>query len=191
MKFKEKNKIISDVVKILESGGTILYPTDTVWGIGCDATNSKAIKKIYSIKKREITKPLIILMDNTNLLKDYIDFIPKKVYKIIKTTTKPTSIIYDNPKNLPEILIHKNSIAIRIVKLKHLTELIKIFGKPITSTSANISGEELPNCLSQIDNKIKQEVDYIIPKNFIEENMKHKTSQLLKLNNNNIEIIRN
>ena len=191
MKLKEKNKIIRDVVKILESGGTILYPTDTVWGIGCDATNSKAIKKIYSIKKREITKPLIILMDNTNLLKNYIDFIPKKVYEIIKTTKEPTSIIYDNPKNLPEILIHKNSIAIRIVELKHLTELIKIFGKPITSTSANISGEELPNCLSQIDNKIKQEVDYIIPENFIEENMKHKTSQLLKLNNNNIKIIRN
>jgi len=191
MKLKEKNEIISDVVEILKSGGTILYPTDTVWGIGCDATNSKAIKKIYSIKKREITKPLIILMDNINLLKNYIDFIPNKVYEIINTTTKPTSIIYDNPKHLPEILIHKNSIAIRIVEVKNLTELIKIFGKPITSTSANISGEELPNCFSQINNKIKQEVDYIIPEDFIEEKMKQETSQLLKLNNNNIKIIRN
>ena len=192
MTINNKNNIIQKSIEVLKSGGTILYPTDTVWGIGCDATNPKAIKKVYSIKKRSTEKPLILLMNNADLLLNYVESVPQIAYKIINTASRPTTIIYNNPINLPNMLIHQNTIAIRVIQDSNLKELLNIFAKPITSTSANITGNQTPYKLENIDNKIKKAVDYIIPESFMNRPIASKASKLIKLSNNSkIEVIRN
>ena len=186
------NNIIQKSIEVLKSGGTILYPTDTVWGIGCDATNPIAIKKVYSIKKRSTEKPLILLMNNVDLLLNYVESVPQIAYKIINTASRPTTIIYNNPINLPNMLIHQNTIAIRVIQDSNLKELLNIFAKPITSTSANITGNQTPDKLENIDNDIKNAVDYIIPESFMNRPVATKASKLIKLSNNSkIEVIRN
>jgi L-threonylcarbamoyladenylate synthase len=192
MTINNKNNIIQKSIEVLKSGGTILYPTDTVWGIGCDATNPKAIKKVYSIKKRSTEKPLILLMNNVDLLLNYVESVPQIAYKIINTASRPTTIIYNNPINLPNMLIHQNTIAIRVIQDSNLKELLNIFAKPITSTSANITGNQTPDKLENIDNDIKNAVDYIIPESFMNRPVATKASKLIKLSNNSkIEVIRN
>ena len=124
MTINNHNNIIQKSIEVLKSGGTILYPTDTVWGIGCDATNPKAIKKVYSIKKRSTEKPLILLMNNADLLLNYVESVPQIAYKIINTASRPTTIIYNNPINLPNMLIHQNTIAIRVLQDSNLKELL-------------------------------------------------------------------
>ena len=163
-----------------------------MWGIGCDATNPKAIKKVYSIKKRSTEKPLILLMNNVDLLLNYVESVPQIAYKIINTASRPTTIIYNNPINLPNMLIHQNTIAIRVIQDSNLKELLNIFAKPITSTSANITGNQTPDKLEKIDNDIKNAVDYIIPESFMNRPVATKASKLIKLSNNSkIEVIRN
>ena len=192
MTINNQNNIIQKSIEVLKSGGTILYPTDTVWGIGCDATNPKAIKKVYSIKKRSTEKPLILLMNNVDLLLNYVESVPQIAYKIINTASRPTTIIYNNPINLPNMLIHQNTIAIRVIQDSNLKELLNIFAKPITSTSANITGNQTPDKLENIDNDIKNAVDYIIPESFMTTSLETKASKLIKLSNNSkIEVIRN
>ena len=192
MTINNQNNIIQKSIEVLKSGGTILYPTDTVWGIGCDATNPKAIKKVYSIKKRSTEKPLILLMNNADLLLNYVESVPQIAYKIINTASRPTTIIYNNPINLPNMLIHQNTIAIRVLQDSNLKELLNIFAKPITSTSANITGNQTPDKLENIDNDIKNAVDYIIPESFMNRPVATKASKLIKLSNNSkIEVIRN
>ena len=192
MTINNHNNIIQKSIEVLKSGGTILYPTDTVWGIGCDATNPKAIKKVYSIKKRSTEKPLILLMNNADLLLNYVESVPQIAYKIINTASRPTTIIYNNPINLPNMLIHQNTIAIRVLQDSNLKELLNIFAKPITSTSANITGNQTPDKLENIDNEIKNAVDYIIPESFMNRPIASKASKLIKLSNNSkIEVIRN
>tara|TARA_Y100000766_G_scaffold205324_1_gene177169 strand:- start:1690 stop:2268 length:579 start_codon:yes stop_codon:yes gene_type:complete len=192
MTINNKNNIIQKSIEVLKFGGTILYPTDTVWGIGCDATNPKAIKKVYSIKKRSTEKPLILLMNNVDLLLNYVESVPQIAYKIINTASRPTTIIYNNPINLPNMLIHQNTIAIRVIQDSNLKELLNIFAKPITSTSANITGNQTPDKLENIDNDIKNAVDYIIPESFMNRPVATKASKLIKLSNNSkIEVIRN
>ena len=192
MTINNRNNIIQKSIEVLKSGGTILYPTDTVWGIGCDATNPKAIKKVYSIKKRSTEKPLILLMNNVDLLLNYVESVPQIAYKIINTASRPTTIIYNNPINLPNMLIHQNTIAIRVIQDSNLKELLNIFAKPITSTSANITGNQTPDKLENIDNDIKNAVDYIIPESFMNRPVATKASKLIKLSNNSkIEVIRN
>jgi len=192
MTINNQNNIIQKSIEVLKSGGTILYPTDTVWGIGCDATNPKAIKKVYSIKKRSTEKPLILLMNNVDLLLNYVESVPQIAYKIINTASRPTTIIYNNPINLPNMLIHQNTIAIRVIQDSNLKELLNIFAKPITSTSANITGNQTPDKLENIDNDIKNAVDYIIPESFMNRPVATKASKLIKLSNNSkIEVIRN
>ena len=187
-----KNSIIKKSIAVLNAGGTILYPTDTVWGIGCDATNAEAIAKIYEIKKRSTKKPLILLMHNKDLLKNYISSVPKIVNQIINKSSRPTTIIYNNPINLPKILIYQDTIAIRIIKKSNLNELLNSFKKPITSTSANISGNKTPDKLDNIDDTIKNSVDYIIPEAFVKNDAYNKASKLIKIiGKSRIEIIRN
>lgn len=147
----------------LKAGKTLLYPTDTVWGIGCDATNENAVKKIYQIKQRAESKSLIILVDSLEMLKIYVDAIPKKVIEILASATKPTTIIYNSPEKLAKNIIAKdNTVAIRIVENDFCKALIKEFGKPIVSTSANISGEPTPKSFAEISNAILDSVDYIV-----------------------------
>ena len=154
---------INNSIHILEKGGIILYPTDTIWGIGCDATNSAAIEKIFQIKKRNESKSLIILVSDTDMLEEYVKDIPEIAFDLIKSIEKPTTIIYPEAKNLPSnVIAPDKSIAVRIVNDDFCRQLVTLFGKPIVSTSANISGEQAPLMFSKISEKIIQSVDYII-----------------------------
>ena len=154
---------LKKAVEVLQNGGIILYPTDTIWGIGCDATNEAAVQKIFQIKKREDSKSMLVLMENANLLERYVEEIPEVAFDLIELSEKPVTIIYDGAKNLAKNLIASDgSIGIRITSEDFTRQLIQRFKKPIVSTSANVSGETSPANFSEISDKIKQAVDYIV-----------------------------
>ncbi len=144
------------LVEQLQQGELILYPTDTIWGIGCDATNIDAIHQIDVVKQRAIGKHYVLLMDSYDMLEEYIAYIPLKARNLIDYHSRPLTIVYDEPLGLPkEILAGDGSIAIRITKDPFCQEVIQSFGKPIVSTSANISGQPFPTCFADIDMQIK------------------------------------
>jgi len=154
---------IDNALRILETGGTILYPTDTIWGIGCDATNKEAVEKIYHIKHRSEAKSLIVLIDHIDKLSTYIEKVPDITGDLLASITNPLTIIYSNARKLaPNVIASDGTIAIRIVKDDFCSELIRRYGKPIVSTSANISGYDPPVVFSQIIAEIKKAVDYIV-----------------------------
>ena len=154
---------LQNTVESLNNLAVILYPTDTVWGLGCDATSEVAIDKIYKIKKRDESKSLIILVDSVQMLRHYIEDIPRKARLILQETSKPTTIIYSNPKGLADNLVAQdNTVAIRIVQDEFCKQLIKKFGRPIVSTSANISKRPTPNSFEEIELPILNAVDYIV-----------------------------
>lgn len=148
----------------LKEGQTILYPTDTVWGIGCDATNENAVKNVFKIKKRAESKSLVILVSSLEMLQQIIRHIPKVALDFLEQSNRPTTIIYDNPKGLAQNVVAKdNTVGIRMVQDDFCKELIHRFGKPIVSTSANISGEPTPSSFEEISSRIKKQVDFIVP----------------------------
>ena len=180
---------INRTLVALKSQKTILYPTDTVWGIGCDATDFDAVAKIYNIKQRVESKSLIILVASLEMLQNYIEEIPKKAIEILRKSTKPTTIIYKNPKGLAKNCIAEdNTIAIRIVQNEFCQELIRQFGKPIVSTSANISGIPTPKSFSEIGSTILDSVDYIV--NLQQEKIASAASRILKISDEKVEVIR-
>lgn len=181
---------ISQDIEILKAGGTLLYPTDTIWGIGCDATNIEAVKKIFEIKKRERNKSLIILVESEKRLQELVD-VPEAAWQIIDLSEKPVTIVYDNPKGLPaELLAEDGSIGIRIVKNQYCQKLISGINKPLVSTSANLSGEKSPVKFSDISDAIKTQVDYI-SKEQRDTVSKYTGSSVIKVwNNNQIKILR-
>ncbi|MDE5418410.1 threonylcarbamoyl-AMP synthase [Labilibaculum sp. DW002] len=154
---------IKKALEVLKSGGIILYPTDTIWGIGCDATNAEAVKRVYEIKQREDSKSMLVLMENPNRISSYVDDVPEIALDLLEVTNKPTTIIYSGAKNLANNLINSDgSIGIRITDENFTQQLIQRFRKPIVSTSANISGEPSPANFDEIDEEIKEAVDYIV-----------------------------
>ncbi|UBB89584.1 threonylcarbamoyl-AMP synthase [Candidatus Kaistella beijingensis] len=156
---------MEQIIQTLKSGGTILYPTDTIWGIGCDATNIDAIEKIFEIKKREKTKSMIILVESEKRLQDLVD-VPEMAWEIMDLSEKPVTIIYDHPKNLPkELLAEDGSIGIRLVKNDFLKKLISKLNKPLVSTSANFSGEKSPMKFLDISHEIVDAVDFVVEEN--------------------------
>lgn len=156
---------MQNLINTLQSGGTILYPTDTIWGIGCDATNIEAINRIFEIKKREKNKSMIILVENEKRLQDLVE-VPELAWEIMDLSEKPVTIIYDNPKGLPkEILAEDGSIGIRLVKDNYLKKLIGKLNKPLVSTSANLSGDKSPMKFSDINDEIINSVDAISDEN--------------------------
>lgn len=156
------NEDIQKALETLHNGGLILYPTDTIWGIGCDATNPKAVERIYKLKQREDSKSMLVLLDNDAKLNSYIDEIPEVAWDLIEFSTKPLTIIYPKAKNLAHNLIAKDeSIGIRITQEEFSSKLCQRFKKPIISTSANISGNNSPNNFNEISDEIKNGVDYI------------------------------
>jgi len=154
---------VDHCLSVLEQGGTILYPTDTVWGIGCDATNPAAVQKVYSIKDRPEKKSMIVLLaDEKDLLK-YVANPDPSVFEFLKNTSRPTTVIYDGAVGLADNLVHEDgSVAIRIVEDKFCRHLLKRFRKPIVSTSANLSGDPTPKKFSDILNHIVTNVDYAV-----------------------------
>ncbi len=181
---------IEKAVEILKKGGIILYPTDTIWGIGCDATNVDAIEKVFKIKQRDKTKNLIILVESERRLQEYVN-VPSLAWDLIDLSNKPLTIIYDNPQNLPKTLISdKNTIGIRLTHDPFCKKLISKLNKPIVSTSANISGESSPENFSSISSKILEGVDYIINLRH-EEIKKYASSSIIQLSEDGrIKVIR-
>lgn len=148
---------------IILSGGIILYPTDTIWGIGCDATNQESVRDIYQIKKRTDTKSMLVLMDGIDMLDKYLENLPSQALEIIKNAVKPTTIIYPGARNLAENLVAADgSIGIRLTTDPFCRKLIEYTGRPIVSTSANISGEQSPSTFQMITSPLRQQVDYVV-----------------------------
>ncbi len=154
---------IKKAIEVLQRGGLILYPTDTIWGIGCDATNVEAVKKVYALKQREDSKSMLILLDRDAKLNSYVDEVPEMAWDLIDLSTKPITIIYPNAKNLAtNLLAEDKSIGIRVTTEEFSKQLCMRFKKPIVSTSANISGESSPNFFGEISETVKSGVDYIV-----------------------------
>lgn len=165
---------------VLKRGGLILYPTDTVWGIGCDATNPEAVDRVYALKKRAESKSLICLVSDFKMLNQYVENIPEVAYDILKYAAKPTTIIYDDPIRISTNLIAPdNSTAFRVCRNKFCNFLLKKFRKPIVSTSANISGKPTPQSFSEISQEIINGVDYVV--NLDRDRKSSKPSAIIKL----------
>ncbi|MDC6352537.1 L-threonylcarbamoyladenylate synthase [Zeaxanthinibacter sp. PT1] len=159
----EYGKEINECIAVLERGGLILYPTDTVWGIGCDATNKEAVSKVYELKRRPDSKALICLVANDFMLEKHVEEVPDLAYDIMDMSSKPTTIIYDRPKGIaPNLVAADNTLAIRVASDDFCRKLIGKFGNPIVSTSANISGDPTPQSFSEISNDILKGVDYAV-----------------------------
>ena len=172
---------LKNALDILYQGGVILYPTDTIWGLGCDATNEAAVKRVYEIKKRADSKSMLVLMENINLLERYVAEVPEIAYSLIEVNDKPMTIIYPGAKNLAKNLVAEDgTVGIRITSEEFTRELIRRFKKPIVSTSANISGEKSPSVFAEISDEIKAAVDYVV--NYRqEETVPAKPSSIIKL----------
>ena len=154
---------LNAAVEILRQGGVLVYPTDTIWGIGCDATNEKAVRKIYEIKKREDAKTMLVLLDDADKLDEYVSEVPEIAWDLIDVSDTPLTIIYPGAQNVAKGLIADDgSLAIRIVKDEFCSRLIKKFGKPVVSTSANFSGKPWPINFSRIDKKLLDKADYVV-----------------------------
>ncbi|MEY4278122.1 MAG: hypothetical protein RL377_126 [Bacteroidota bacterium] len=160
--FQFENDIQSCLNQLME-GGLILYPTDTVWGIGCDATNPLAVQRIFELKKRVDSKAMIVLVENETAILNYVNNPELQIFDYIKGIHKPTTVIYQNAKNLaPNLLAADGTVAIRICKDKFCQTLLKQFGKPIVSTSANISSFPTPLCFRDISLDIIEGVNYVV-----------------------------
>lgn len=154
---------IVQCLKTLSAGGLILYPTDTVWGIGCDATNADAVKKVYQLKQRDDSKAMIVLIDSADHLDHYVVDVPMIARELIDVAVKPLTIIYEGAYNLaPNVLGDQDSVGIRIPNDEFCHRLCERFGKPIVSTSANVSGHPTAKTFADIDASIVQGVDYAV-----------------------------
>ena len=181
---------IKNACEVMRNGGIILYPTDTIWGIGCDATNPKAVAKIYQLKQRCDSKALIVLLNDVNQLHRYVDDVPEIAYDLIDAAVKPLTVVFDQGRNLcKELCAEDGSVGIRITRENFSQKLCRAFRKPIVSTSANISGSPTPLTFSQISDEIKQGVDYIVKSN--RNNTTSQPSSVIKLSNDGcIKILR-
>ena len=154
---------IRKACEVLQKGGVILYPTDTVWGIGCDATNEEAVKRVYEIKRRADSKAMLVLVDSDVKVDFYVKDVPEVAWDVIQYATKPLTIIYDDARNLaPGLIGEDGSVGIRVTSEEFSKQLCFRFRKAIVSTSANISGQPAPASFSEIQDEIKQAVDYIV-----------------------------
>lgn len=185
------NDEIQNALKVLQAGGVILYPTDTIWGIGCDATNEAAVKKVYDIKKRSDAKSMLVLISPVGLLNSYVVEVPDLAWDLVELADKPLTIIYPEAKNLaPNLLAADKSIGIRVTNEDFSKKLCERFRKPIVSTSANVSGSLSPRCFADISEEIKQGVDYVV--NYRQAEVADtKASSIIKLGLGNlIDVIR-
>lgn len=181
---------IESCLKVLNEGGLILYPTDTVWGIGCDATNEEAVEKVYGLKQRPDSKALICLVANIRMLERHVYEVPEPAYDLVELSTRPTTIIYDQPMNVAKNLVAEDdTLAIRVASDEFCQRLTARMKRPLVSTSANISGRPTPGSFAEIDEEILKGVDYIV--NLHREKKNGPPSSIIKLGNNGlVKIIR-
>lgn len=184
------NTQIHNAFEIIKNGGIILYPTDTVWGIGCDATNEIAVAKIYALKQREESKSMICLLNGEKMMYQIFPKIPEVAWEILDHSEKPTTLILDQPKNIAKNLIAPdNTLAIRMVKEPFCFKLMERMKKPLVSTSANISVNPTPTCFNEISQEILNGVDYIV--NLQQDKICKKPSTIIKLTlDSQVKIIR-
>jgi len=179
---KELVREVQAAEEELLMGNVILYPTDTVWGIGCDATDAKAVQKIFKIKDRDTSKALIILVADEKMLAEYVEDVPESFAKLLKEQSQPTTYIFPRAKNLPEALIGEDgSIAIRIVNDEFCHRLIRQIDHPLVSTSANLSGGKSPATFAEIDEELKKRVDHVVRWRQ-DEDEPAKPSRIIKIN---------
>jgi L-threonylcarbamoyladenylate synthase len=154
---------VARALKVLQDGGIILYPTDTIWGIGCDAGNTEAVKKIYALKQRDEAKSMIILLDTDNKLQSYVSHVPDIAYDLMEYAENPLTLVMPGAKNISPALINEDgSIGIRVPKHDFCTQLIQRLRKPLVSTSANISGQPSPKNFGEVSADILEGVDYVV-----------------------------
>ncbi len=154
---------MAEAVRVLKAGGVILYPTDTVWGLGCDATNAEAVERIYRIKQRQDSKALIVLADSEAMISRYVAEVPEVAWDVIELATRPTTVIFDRGLNLaPNLLAQDGSVGIRLSREAFSSQLCFHLRKPIVSTSANVSGQPSPRIFREIIGEIRQQVDYVV-----------------------------
>lgn len=181
---------IKQAVEVLRQGGVILYPTDTIWGLGCDATCESAVHRIFEIKRRADSKSMLVLVDSEAKLQGYVQEIPDMAWDLMEFSEKPITIIYPQAKNLAKNLIAEDgSVGIRVTKEVFSKRLCEAFRRPIVSTSANVSGVASPSCFSDISSEIRDAVDYVVP--LRQEEQMALPSSIIKLEvNGEIKIIR-
>lgn len=157
------NDEVAKALKVLQNGGIILYPTDTIWGIGCDASNEEAVKKIYALKQREESKSMIVLLANDNQLQSHVSEVPDIAYDLIEYAENPLTLVMPGAKNLAKNLIAADgSIGLRVTKHQFCQQLIQRLRRPLVSTSANISGQPSPKNFNAINEEIIEGVDYVV-----------------------------
>lgn len=190
IKMNDISTEVHNAFEVINQGGIILYPTDTVWGIGCDATNPEAVAKVYALKKRADSQSMIVLMNGEKMLYNVFKDIPEVAWQILDATDKPTTLILDNPRNVaPAIVAKDNSLGMRLVKEPFCFRLLERMKKPLVSTSANISGQPTPASFKEISQEIIAGVDYIV--NLDKNKVSGKPSAIIKLTNDaQVKIIR-
>ncbi|MGM9760860.1 MAG: L-threonylcarbamoyladenylate synthase [Parabacteroides sp.] len=175
------NEDLKQACEVLRQGGLILYPTDTIWGIGCDATNEEAVRRVYQLKQRADHKAMLLLLDNEARLETYVTEVPEIAWNLIEVADRPLTLIYPGARNVaPALLAEDGSVGIRITQEEFSRRLCERFRKPIVSTSANISGEPSPHVFQEISETIRQGVDYIV-RYRQEETTPAQPSQIIKL----------
>lgn len=184
------NTEVQNAYEVIKNGGIILYPTDTVWGIGCDASNPEAVKKIYALKQREESKSMIVLMNGEKMMYTVFKDIPEVAWQILDLSEKPTTLILDNPRNVaPNIIAEDKTLGVRIVKEPFCFKLMERMKKPLVSTSANISGMFTPKSFKEISPEILKGVDYVV--NLHHDKICDKPSTIIKLTNDSqVKVIR-
>lgn len=185
------NNDIREAIKVLKRGGVILYPTDTIWGLGCDPNNEEAIRRIYSIKQREDSKSMLVLASDLAMLERYVEEVPDAAAQLIEASDSPLTIIYPAARNVHSLLIAEDgSLGIRIPDDEFVQALLIAFRKPLVSTSANISGQPSPAIFKDISRTIINEVDYVVKFKQMD-NRPAKASSIIKVDQHNrIQIIR-
>ncbi|AND64818.1 translation factor Sua5 [Flavobacterium covae] len=184
------NTEIHNAFEVIKDGGIILYPTDTVWGIGCDATNPDAIKKIYALKQREESKSMIVLVNGERMIYNIFNNLPEVAWQILDVSEKPTTLVLDNPRNVaPNIIADDKTLGMRVVTEPFCFKLMERMKKPLVSTSANISGQPTPISFKEISPEIIKGVDYVV--NLHQEKICNKPSTIIKITNDSqVKIIR-
>jgi len=180
---------LKNALRVLKNGGVILYPTDTVWGLGCDATNEDAVERIFRIKQREDSKSMLVLTDNEVKIERLVEKMPDVAWDLIRLSETPLTIIYPEAKNLAKNLIAQDgSVGIRVTKEDFSSKLCERFRLPVVSTSANISGQPSPQNFEEISDEIKSAVDYIVSYRQAD-TAKAKPSSIIKLETNGVVTI--
>jgi L-threonylcarbamoyladenylate synthase len=183
---------IKKATEIIKQGGIILYPTDTLWGIGCDATNDAAVRKLYRLKKKEEGTPSLILVSSVSMIYQYVQTAPTIAIQLVEISDKPLTVIFPTACGLsPAIIAPDGSIGIRVVNHSYCTGLIRSLKRPLVSTSANISGTPAPRTFSEISRTIIDSVDFVVDAQYAGK-MTGKPSSIIKIGQSNeVEIIRN